>query len=286
MNIFKTVFVMLGLFVPAYSLTVDFAPIQVGNVWVYEESYLNAAWYVHPEYKITKTIQITTMASRNDTIYFSAFIRDSGLASPRSLTPDKIDCRYYVQGFKTKDTVRTNKALDSIVVSEKGIEKFDIGNLFPFPVRDTAGRDSVVMSEKFYSWGDLIVDSYGYSRAGGGGADIDSFLLLQNTGLLARTTTLIIYSGGDAMGGTTTIRLISFNGKPAPDINVSSVTYFPQNKPRNGNQTAFRQLLWINQGSYIGPKNVRAVFDVRGRAVSASGLTNRHLNNGIYLYRD
>jgi hypothetical protein len=263
---------------------VDFAPIQVGNVWVYEKSYKNAVWYTSPEYKITKTIQITTTAIRNDTTYFSAYVRDSGIVNPYYPDSNRIDVKYTVQGFKTKDTVITSKANDSIVVSENGIENFDIGDLFPFPVRDTAGRDSVFMSEKFYSRGDLIIDSYGYSRAGGGFADIDSFLLLQNTGLLARTTISIIYSGGDGMGGTTTISLISFNGKPAPDINLSSANHFPQNKRKNSNQIAFRQLLWINQGNHIGPQNVRAVFDVRGRAVSASGLTNRHLNNGIYLY--
>jgi hypothetical protein len=265
---------------------VDFAPVQVGNVWVYEKSYKNAVWYTIPEYNLTKTIQITTRESRNDTTYFSASVRDSGIVVPYYPDSNRIDVKYTVQGFKTKDTVITSKANDSIVVSEKGIENFDIGNLFPFPVRDTAGRDSVFMSEKFYSRGGLIIDTYGYFAASGGGAYIDSFLLLQNTGLLARTTTSIFYSGGDAHGGTTTIRLISFNGKPAPDINLSSVNYFPQNKRRNGNQTAFSQLLWINQGIRIMPQNVRAVFDVRGRAVSPSGLTNRHLNSGIYFYRD
>lgn len=44
MSFLKTVFVMLGLFIPAYSLTVDFAPLQVGNVWVYEESFRNIGY--------------------------------------------------------------------------------------------------------------------------------------------------------------------------------------------------------------------------------------------------
>jgi hypothetical protein len=284
MNIFKTVFVMLGLFIPAYSLTVDFAPIQVGNVWVYEKSYENRSWATSPTYNITKTIQVTETRSSNDTIYFSAFIRDSGVVVQYSPDSNWIDCRYYVQGFKTKDAVITGNANDSIVTLEKGNQISNIGDLFPFPLRDTAGRDSAFMSEKFYSMGGLIIDSYAYFSGSPASVYIDSCLLVQSTGLLARTTISIFYIGGNAIGGTSTIRLISFNGKPAPDINFTSVNHSPQNKRRNSNQTAFRQLLWINQGNHIGPQNVRAVFDMRGRAVSASGVTNRHLNNGIYLY--
>jgi hypothetical protein len=185
MNILKTVFVLLGLLVPAYSLTVDFAPIQVGNVWVYEKSYQNAVWYTNPEYKITKTIQITKTESRNDTIYFSAYVRDSGIVNPRSSDSVRIDVHYTVQGFKTKDSVITSNANDSIVVLEKGYQIFNIGDFFPFPVRDTA---SPLPYEQFYAWENLIIDRYAVNRGSPAFADIDSFILLQNVGLLERTT--------------------------------------------------------------------------------------------------
>jgi hypothetical protein len=279
MNILKTVFVILGLFVTAYSLTVDFAPIQVGNVWVYEESFRNEVWYTSPEYKITKTIQITKTESRNDTTYFTAFIRDSGIVLPYYNDSNRIDVHYAIQGFKTKDTVKTSKANDSIVVSEKGIENFNIGEFFPLPVRDTA---SPLPYESFYVWENLIIDRYDASRASPSFSNIDHFIILQNVGLLERSHD-VTFNFSEPIGGTTTISLISFNGKPAPNINLTSVNHFPQNKRMNSNQTAFRQFLCINQGNHIGPNNVRAVFDVRGRAVSPSGLTNRHLNNGIYL---
>jgi len=157
---------------------------------------------------------------------------------------------------------------------------FYMGDLFPFSVRDTV---SPLPYEQFYLWENLIVDRYFYEASSPQFVEKDSCILLQNVGLLE--STYLSYNGKDNLGGTTSIKLISFNGKPAPDINVSSVNRFPQNKLVNGNQIAFRQLLWINQGNHIRPQNVRAVFDVRGRAVSASGSTNRHLNDGIYLYR-
>jgi hypothetical protein len=282
MSTVKTAFAMLGLFAPVYSLTVDFAPIQVGNVWVYEESYQNQVWYTSREYKITKTIQITTTESRNDTTYFSAFVRDSGLVDTVPKVSKRIDVHYTIQGFKIKDTVITSKANDSIVVSENGIENFNLGDFFPFPVRDTA---SYLPDERFYTWKSLIVDEYNINHTTFTTSNIDHFILVQNMGLQERSHTVSTTFSGDVVGGTTYIALINFNGKPRPDIYFSSVNHFPQNKPRNGNQPAFRQLLWIKQGNHIGPNNVRAVFDVRGRAVSASGLINRHLNNGIYLFR-
>jgi hypothetical protein len=282
MSTVKTAFAILGLLIPAYSLTVDFAPIQVGNVWVYEKSYKNAVWYTNREYKITKTIQITTTNFRNDTTYFSAYVRDSGYVDSVPYVSKRIiDVHYTVQGFKTKDSVITSKANDSIVVSENGIENFNLGDFFPFPVRDTASN---LPDERFYTWESLIVDEYNINHTTFTSSNIDHFILVQNMGLQERAHTVSTTYSGDVVGGTTTIRLISFNGKPAPDINGSSVAYFPQNKRRNSNQIAFRQLLLINQGNHIRPQNVRAVFDVRGRAVSAAGLTNCHLNNGIYLF--
>jgi hypothetical protein len=279
MNILKTVFVILGLFGMAYSLTVDFAPIQVGNVWVYEESFRNIGYSIGPDYSITQTIQITTTESRNDTTYFSASVRDSGTWFPHMNDSTWIDVKYTVQGFKTTDSVITSKVNDSNAVLENWYKLTE--HLFPLPVRDTA---SPLPYEQFYVWDNLIVDKYLYGVSSPAGTNMDSFVLLQNVGLLERTSTKIGVSGGSEGGGTTAIRLLSFNGKPAPDINFTSVNHFPQNKRRNSNQIAFRQLLLINQGNHIRPQNVRAVFDVRGRAVSAAGLTNRHLNNGIYLF--
>ena len=268
---------MIVFIASAFPLTVDFAPIQVGNVWAFEQSYSSTNFHYIPEYRIDKAIRITKVNVKGDTTYFTAFVKDSG-----SLFPDtpRVNAAYYVDGFKTKDTLFTKKSNDS-TVSEHGVENFDLGQFFPYPTLDTATLvTGGYLTEKYGLWEGKVVGTCVYNRIGGLSFVIsDTCILLQNLGLLYRSYLSIFFSGGSGVGGTTTTRLISFNGTSVPVVNA------PVNNSRKasftGRQSICGQLLFHNSGRLMSPQESRAYFDVRGRLVPVINNARKRIVSGI-----
>jgi hypothetical protein len=280
MNLLKTGLLIIGFITSAFPLTVDFAPIQVGNVWVFEQSFKNMAWYTIQEYKITKTIQITKTNIKGDTTFFTAFVKDSGVVG-QGTQPQQINAAYYVEGYRAKDTLLSKKSDDSIVVSEQGIEKFNLNGFFPHPIRDTATLDTGHLAEKFYLWENNIVDLFVYFYQPYGGVS-DTCLLLQNVGLLHRSYCAYVLNGGDMFGGTTTTNLMSFNGKPAPVVPLS-VSSFSRRTSFSSRQSICGQLLLRDNGRLMSSRDGRTIFDVQGRLMPMSSITHQRITSGIFF---
>ena len=281
MKLIKTGLATFAFVASAFPLTVDFAPIQVGNVWVFEQSYNSVTFHSIPEYKITKTIQIIKTNAKSDTTFFTAFVKDSGVVLPNA----PVNAAYYVDGFKTKDTLYSKKSDDSIAVSEHGIENFDLGEFFPYPTRDTAIHDTTgYLTEKYGLMEGKIVGTYVYYHLGGFSFLVfDTCIILQDLGLLYRYNHSENDFSGDAVGGNTITILISFNGNSVP------VVHTPVNNSWKasftGRQNIYSQLLLRANGRLMMPQDGRTYFDVRGRLVSVPNNAHQRIVSGILFFK-
>jgi hypothetical protein len=175
----------------ANALTVDFAPIKLGNVWKYQCESSSGGFFPGKSSYI-KTILITNVDSiRADSIKFIITVRDSGYVVDTSILKDS---SYSQTGIKTKDSVKIEN---------------NISYIFFWSTKETAPISTSTYYEKYTSVNNKIIGYYVKSLGGPPSGEYDSLIMAEGIGLL-----FAYYSSWDHSGvsNNSSVTLINFNG--------------------------------------------------------------------------
>jgi hypothetical protein len=194
---------------PLRPTIVDFAPIQVGNTWVYKNTFIGLGYAVGISNNFIRTISVSkTARDVVDTtiLIFNATVHDSGIAN-LGHGDSAFDTTYSIDSIiKTQDTITSAGSLSGyFLLSKKENTTFNYVDSF-----------SVRHWGRFYSYNNLIAYSNGNMTVVYiGGALTDSSVYLENVGLIYSYYSIWYHQG---IGSENTIRLISFNGRTPEQI--------------------------------------------------------------------
>jgi hypothetical protein len=267
-NIFKTLCFFTAIPFLAYSQkSVALIPLVKGNTWTYHTISSSNGHSVSFNYSnssdIMRTVTITTLSSRGDTVNFTVSVHDSGTStnSTTSLNNPPVT---------TSSTIDTSYSRDCVKWPNQFNVEFSIQMVFPnvscnnMPACQNTSAQYAVPGRKTYNFG-----------TSSGTDNSENYIIIDGIGVACGKSQWWNIGGS----GWDSLDLASFNGKTLKQWNTTATVCPPRVATTHGAAAIFRVIAF---GDHCGVRLVHGdrCYDIHGRLAALPKTYGRTILHG------